>query len=53
MKSYVFLPMSEELLEQHPELMTAPIVPFDLSFPCFRILEEENQAENQGSSEES
>jgi len=52
MQKYVFLPMSEELLEQHPELMTVPLVPFDLSFPCYRILDEGNEIEEQGRDEE-
>ncbi|MFQ5355452.1 MAG: hypothetical protein ACE5DY_02985 [Mariprofundaceae bacterium] len=52
MRKYVFLPMSDEIMKQHPELLTAPMMPFDLSFPCCRILDEEEQAADQGGEDE-
>ncbi len=34
----VFVPLTDELLYDHPELITAPLRPFNADEPCFHWL---------------
>lgn len=35
MSQKVFVPLTDELLYDHPELITAPLRPFNAGQPCF------------------
>lgn len=35
MKQKVFIPVTDEMLYDHPELITAPLRPFTIDLPCF------------------
>ncbi len=35
MKQKVFIPVTDEMLYDHPELITAPLQPFTIDQPCF------------------
>ena len=47
----VFIPITDEMLYDHPELISAPLRPFKVDEPCFHwmanaeieIIEEENK----------
>ena len=34
----IFVPLTDEMLYDHPELITAPLRPFDVGQPCFHWL---------------
>ena len=36
MAKQVFVPITDELLYEHPELITGPIIPYKTSRPCHR-----------------
>ncbi len=38
MAQKVFIPITDELLYEHPELITAPLRPFTAGQPCFHWL---------------
>lgn len=38
MSAKVFVPITDEILYDHPELITAPLRPFTVDQPCFRWL---------------
>ena len=38
MRQKVFVPLTDEMLYDHPELITAPLRPFDTGQPCFHEL---------------
>ena len=35
MKHKVFIPVTDEMLYEHPELITAPLRPYQMDNPCF------------------
>ena len=35
MSQKVFVPITDEILYDHPELITAPLLPFNAGQPCF------------------
>ncbi len=40
MTDKVFIPLTDELLYDHPELITAPLRPFTTGQPCFHWMAE-------------
>ncbi len=38
MSRYVFVPLSDEMLYDHPELIPGPIVPYHPGTPCYHWL---------------
>lgn len=41
MSQYIFVPLTDELLYEHPELVTGPIVPYNPQWPCHHWLKVE------------
>jgi len=54
MSAKVFVPITDEILYDHPELITAPLRPFTVDQPCFHwltdieIIEDHNQTPARG-----
>jgi len=46
MSRYVFVPLSDELLYDHPERITGPIVPYHPDAPCYHWLSVEINPED-------
>ncbi|MBX2869426.1 MAG: hypothetical protein KTR18_12160 [Acidiferrobacterales bacterium] len=40
----VFIPVTDEILYERPELITSPLMPFQVDQPCFRWLSAEIEA---------
>ena len=38
MSQKIFVPLTDELLYDHPELISAPLLPFNVDQPCFHWL---------------
>jgi len=44
MSQKVFIPVTDELLYERPDLITSPLLPFHVDHPCFRWLSVETEA---------
>jgi len=44
MSQKVFIPVTDEILYERPELITSPLLPFHIDHPCFRWLSAETEA---------
>lgn len=42
-----FVPLTDDLLYEHPELLPARLVPFNLDYPCLHWLEETENAQEE------
>lgn len=44
MSQKVFIPVTDEILYERPDLITSPLLPFQIHHPCFRWLSAEIEA---------